>query len=111
MSWAEEFLGYEPWMCSLVNPGLSNAMKEKDYDGFMRLFSYEVRKMGKVDVEHITIKCEGQCPKGCDDKFKMKLGKSFTKKSWMKMNAHGQKNPMHCFVVNFDGVIKNGDLL
>ena len=96
------------YICPNPDYGLSVALKENDYDSFIRTFSYEVRKMGKVDIENITVICEGKCPNGCEKKFKLKLGKSITKKSFDKMYKHGEKYPYHCINTKFNGVIKNG---
>ena len=98
----------KPWECTWPNYGLSMCMVNHDYNGFIKNFEFEfISRYGTVDVESLNVKCEGQCPKGCDEKFKLKLGKSITKKSFEKMFKHGIKHPQHCFVVKYEGVIKN----
>ncbi len=102
----------KPWECAYPNTGLSMYLRHNEYDAFMKVFEAEFRvKYGSVDVESLSVKCEGQCPKGCEDKFKLKLGKSLTKKSFEKLYKHGMKHPKHCFVVNYQGVVKNGPVL
>ncbi len=97
-----------PWMCPSPNIGLSLAVKNNDYDAFIKQFGFGIRIMGKgIDLEHIWIYCEGQCPKGCDKKFKLNLGKSITKKSFEKLYKHCSKYPEHCISTKFIGVTKH----
>jgi hypothetical protein len=90
---------------------LSTALKNNDYNYFMKIFESKVRDTGRVDVDYITATCEGQCPKGCSKKFKLKLGKSLTKKSFEKIFLHCNKYPDHCINTKYTGVIKHGDVL
>ena len=55
------------------------------------------------------IKCEGQCPKGCQKKFHIKKLKSISKKTFERMHKHGEKYPEHCFILKFDADIKWDD--
>lgn len=98
-----------PWECPTPNIGLSLSLKNHDYNGFMKTFEAEVREIYNTTyTEKITITCEGQCPKGCEKKFKLKLGKSITKRSFEKIYKHGIKHPLHCMTTKYDGVIKHG---
>jgi|SRR6188508_874397 len=101
----------KPWLCPRPNLGLSMCIQHHDYDGFIKEFGWQLKQRGKIDIEDITIKCEGQCPKGCNKKFKLKLGKSITEKSFEKIFKHGIHYPNHCLVVKYNGVIKHGDIL
>lgn len=93
------------YTCPSPNHGLSRAIRENDYNGFIKTFGDEVRKTGKVDIDLILVTCHGECPIGC--KFKMKLGKSITKKSFERMYKHGKKYNNHCLNVKFEGNIYN----
>src|ERR1041384_7355886 len=91
----------EPWVCHTADAGLSWALREHNYEGFMSTFESLVKSRYNIeDMENITVVCEGQCPKGCEKRFKMKLGKSITKTSFEKMFKHGMKYPEHCLVTN-----------
>jgi hypothetical protein len=95
--------GDKPYMCRSPNYGLSCYLRDNQYDEFIKAFSQEIRATGRVDVDNINIFCEGQCPKGCQKKFNLKLGKSLTKKSFDKIYKHGVKYPKHCFIVKYEG--------
>src|SRR6187431_2711472 len=99
------------YLCPNPDFALSTALKNNDYNYFMKIFESKVRQTGIVDVDYITATCEGECPKGCSKKFKLKLGKSLTKKSFEKIYKHGKEFPEHCMTLKFDGVIKHGDVL
>ena len=82
------------------------SVRDNDYDGFIKTFQREMIRTGRVEVENITLTCEGQCPKGCGKKFKMNLGKSITKAKFAKLYNHGKLYPNHCITLKFDGLIK-----
>ena len=84
---------------------------ENGYDAFIQSLSWDMRKKGRIDVENIIVRCDGKCPKGCEKKFKLKLGKSITKKKFDKIAEHGKKYQEHCMTLIYDGVIKNGPIL
>ena len=88
------------------NPDL--ILDQTDYDGFIRSLSYHMRRRGQINIENIRVECHGQCPDGCKEKFKMKLGKSVTKKKYEKIYNHGKSNPKHCIYINYEGVINHG---
>jgi len=109
--WYDMLPKTEPWQCPRPEPGLSMCLQHHDYDGFIKELQYKISRSGNVDTENIIITCEGQCPKGCNKKFNLKLGKSVTKKSFEKIHKHGEEFPEHCMILKFDGVIKHGDVL
>jgi len=109
--WYDMLPKTEPWQCPRPEPGLSMCLQHHDYDGFIKELQYHIRISGKVDIENITLKCEGQCPNGCPKKFKLKLGKSVTQRLFEKMFLHVQKYPNHCITLKYNGVIKHGDVL
>ena len=84
---------------------------ESGYDEFIKSLSWDMRKKGGVDVENMLVRCDGKCPNGCEKKFKLKLGKSITKKKFDKIYEHGKKYQGHCMTLIYDGVIKNGPIL
>ena len=89
----------QPWICPRPDVNLERVT----YDKFIRSLSDHIKRRGQINITNMRVECHGKCPKGCEKKFKLKLGKSLTKKSFYKIQKHAYEYKQHCMYLNYEG--------